>query len=67
MPYYYNPSARELYDYIDEETDKADSWDVVDSDAYDQLASMCDVDVNEYDNAEDLMNACLKVIEEEEK
>lgn len=64
---YYLPDARELYDWIESETDKYDQWDAVPWESYDQLASMCDVDINEYDNTEDLMNACLKVIEEEEK
>lgn len=64
---YYNPSARELYDYIEKETDKADSWDVVDSDAYDQLAYYCGRDIGDYDNREDLMDDCLLSIKKEEE
>lgn len=64
---YYNPSARELYDYIDEETDKVQSWDAVDDDAYGQLAYYCGLDISDYDNREDLMNDCLSSIEKDEK
>lgn len=64
---YYNPSARELYDYIEKETDKADSWDAVDNGAYDQLAYYCDIDIGDYDNREDLMDDCLLSIEKEER
>lgn len=61
------PSARELYDYIEQETDKTGSWDAVDWDAYDQLARYCGIDIDEYDNTEEFMEDCLKSIEEEEK
>ena len=36
--------------YIDEGTDKAQSWDAVDDDAYDQLAYYCGRDISDYDN-----------------
>ena len=56
-----------MYDYIEKETDKADSWDVVDSDAYDQLAYYCGRDIGDYGNREDLMDDCLLSIEKEEE
>ena len=52
---YYNPSARELYDYIDEETDKVQSWDAVDDDAYDQLDYYCGLDIGDCDSRDDLL------------
>lgn len=64
---YYNPSARELYDYIEKETDNADSWDAVDSDAYNQLAYYCGRDISDYDSIDDLMDDCLVEIEKEEQ
>lgn len=63
---YYNPSARELYDYIDEETDKVQSWDAVDDDAYDQLADACGVDIDKCEDAQDLMDKCYEVIQKGE-
>ena len=53
--------------YIDEGTDKAQSWDAVDDDAYDQLASYCGRDISDYDNREDLMDDCLLSIEKEKE
>lgn len=64
---YYLPDARELYDWIESETDKYDQWDAVPWEAYDQLADACGVDMDKCEDTQDLMNKCYKVIEEEEK
>ena len=53
--------------YIDEGTDKAQSWDAVDDDAYDQLAYYCGLDIGDYDSRDDLMDDCLVEIEKDEK
>lgn len=63
---YYYPSARELYDYIDEKTDKVQSWDAVDDDAYDQLANACGVDIDKCEDTQVFMDKCYKVIKKGE-
>lgn len=64
---YYDPSARELYDFIESQTDEYDSWDAVDDEMYIQLADCCGLDRSDYNYTQDFMDDCLKVIEKEEK
>lgn len=63
---YYNPSARELYDYIDEETDKVQSWDAVSWEVYNQLADACGVDIDKCEDTQDFMDKCYEVIKKGE-
>ncbi|RHF51465.1 hypothetical protein [Mitsuokella multacida] len=37
---YHEPEARELYDWIEEETDKKDQWDAVPWEAYDYFETL---------------------------
>ena len=63
---YHEPEARELYDWIEEETDKKDQWDAVPWEAYDHLCDLCGVDEDECEDTQDLMDKCLAEIEKEE-
>ena len=63
---YHEPEARELYDWIEEETDKVDQWDAVPWEAYDFLCDLCGVDGDECEDQQDLMDKCLAEIEKEE-
>lgn len=63
---YHEPEARELYDWIEEETDKKDQWDAVPWEAYDYLCDLCGVDEDECEDPQDLMDKCLAEIEKEE-
>lgn len=64
---YYYPSARELYNWIDEKTDETNSWDAVPWEAYDYLCDLCGVDIDECEDTQVLMDKCLAEIEKEEK
>ena len=63
---YHEPEARELYDWIEEETDKKGQWDAVPWEAYDYLCDLCGVDEDECEDTQDLMDKCLAEIEKEE-
>ena len=63
---YHEADARELYDWIEEETDKKDQWDAVPWEAYDFLCDLCGVDGDECEDPQDLMDKCLAEIEKEE-
>lgn len=62
---YYDPSTKELYDYIESQTDKYDCWDAVDNEVYIQLADCCGLDRGDYSDTQEFMDACLKVIKED--
>ena len=64
---YYDLSARELYDFIESQTDEYDSWDAVDDEMYIRLADCCGLDRGDYNNTQEFMDDCLKVIEKDEK
>lgn len=64
----YLPDARELYNYIDSETDKYDQWDAVAPDVFEQLADTLDIDIDSFDGDTDaFMAACRDKIEQEER
>lgn len=59
---FYLPEPEELYGWIEEETDKADQWDAVPWEAYDQLADACGIDLRDCEDTQDLMDKCYEVI-----
>ena len=56
---YHVASAQELYALID----SAETWDAVDPDAYRHLAYLLDLDMSDYEDCEDFMDAAKKVME----
>lgn len=63
---FYLPEPEELYNWIDTETDKADQWDAVPWEAYNQLADACGVDIDKCEDTQNSMYKCYEVIQKGE-
>lgn len=56
---YHTPDAKELYALID----SAETWDSVSPEAYEALAYLLDLDIDDYEDGEAFMQAAAKAIE----
>lgn len=60
---YHQPDAKELYDYIERQTDKTGTWDAVGFECYDALAYMLDIDTSSDYDCGGFMDACKKALD----